>query len=99
MLRLFIALLPPAVLSPDVLWYAAGRRGGASPAGRRDSGQSRDVRPGIRATRSRSSFEAAVEGAPPPYSFKKVKNERIERREEMCENKGAEFLCFSIILV
>jgi hypothetical protein len=41
-------------------------REAGSPAGTRDSEQSRDGRPGIGSGEGRSSFEAGVEGTPPP---------------------------------
>jgi hypothetical protein len=52
----------------------------ASPVGRRDSGQSRDVPPGIPVPESRSSFQARVERAPPPYSFKTMEKEKKGKR-------------------
>jgi hypothetical protein len=48
----------------------------ASPAGRRDSGQSWDVPPGIPVPESRSRYQAGEEMAPPPYSFEKRETEK-----------------------
>jgi hypothetical protein len=64
----------------------------ASPAGKRDSEQARDGRPGIRFAGSRRSFEAGVEGATALYSFKKLRSSRIEEIEQLGGNKGEEFL-------
>jgi hypothetical protein len=48
----------------------------ASPAGGRDSGQSRDVPPGIPVPESRSRYQAGEKRAPPPYSFEKIEKDK-----------------------
>jgi hypothetical protein len=45
----------------------------ASPAGRRESGQSRDVPPGISVPKRRSNFQAGVEREPALDSFKRMR--------------------------
>jgi hypothetical protein len=48
----------------------------ASPVGRRDSGRSRDVTPGIPVPEGRSRYQAGEERAPPPYSFEKIEQDK-----------------------
>jgi hypothetical protein len=50
-----------------------------SPVGRRDSGQSWDIPPGIPAPERRSSFQAGVERAPRFIGLKRGKIEDQER--------------------
>jgi hypothetical protein len=59
----------------------------ASPVGRRDSGQSRDVPPGIPVPESRSSFWAEVGRAPALYSFENMNKKRNERDRELSEQR------------